>query len=62
MFFKKSERKKFSTCAILTIGALAAIGAASVTKCGKQVLSEMKCKVMNFFKKDSCTCPSEKSE
>lgn len=63
MFFRKTERKKHSACVILTVGALAAIGAISITKCGKQMLNEACCKVKSFFKKEkSCMCPTECEE
>ena len=59
MFFRRTERKKHSTCVILTIGALAAIGAVTVTRCGKQMFNEAVCKVKNFFSKEKCVCPAE---
>lgn len=63
MFFRKTERKKHSACVILTVGALAAIGAISVTKCGKQMLNDAMCKVKSFFKKEkSCMCPTDCEE
>ncbi len=56
MFFRKTERKRHSIGAILTVGALAAIGALSITRCGKQMLNDAMCKVKGFFKKESeCT-------
>ena len=58
MFFKKTERKKHSACVILTIGALAAIGAVSITKSGKQMISELGTKMKRFFKKEGCECPT----
>ena len=57
MFFRKTERKKHSTCLILTIGALAAIGAVSITRSGKQMINELGMKVKGFFKKEGCDCP-----
>lgn len=59
MFFRKTERKKHSACAILAVGALAAIGAVSITRCGKQMINEMMCKVKGFFKKEQCMCSAE---
>lgn len=49
MFFKKTEQKKHSACVILTIGALAAIGAVSIAKCGKQALYNAKEKIKGCF-------------
>lgn len=63
MFFRKTERKKHSACVILTVGALAAIGAVSITKCGKRMINDACCKVKSFFKKEkSCMCPPECEE
>lgn len=60
MFFRKTERKKHGVGVILTVGALAAIGAVTVTKCGKQMLNDAMCKVKGFFKKES-GCASQPS-
>ena len=63
MFFRKTERKKHSACLILTVGALAAIGAVSITKCGKQMINDACCKVKSFFKKEkNCMCSTECEE
>ena len=62
MFFRKTERKKHSACVILTVGALAAIGAISVTRCGKQMLNDAMYKVKSFLKKKSCICPTDSQE
>ena len=59
MFFRKPERKSHGTCVILAIGALAAIGAVSITKSGKQMINEIKCKVKGFFNKERCMCPTD---
>lgn len=59
MFLKKTERKKHSVCAILTVGALAAIGAVSITRCGKQLINDMVCKVKRFLKKERNMCSIE---
>ena len=57
MFFKKCEKKKSSAKLILIVGALAAVGAFSITRKGKDLISAAKCKVSGFFKKDSgCDC------
>ena len=58
MFFRKTERKRHSACVILTIGALATIGAISVVKDGKQMINELGKKVKSFLKKDGCECPT----
>ncbi len=62
MFFKKTEQKKHSACLILAVGALAAIGVASITKCGKTALCNMKCKIMSLFKKDGSSCSCNNGE
>ena len=56
MIYRKNERKRHSVCAILTIGALAAIGAISIAKSGKAMLNCACKKTKAFFKKES-TCP-----
>lgn len=53
MLFKKTERKKHGACVILAVGALATIGAVSITRCGKQMVNEVCCKVKGIFKKGS---------
>ena len=60
MFFRKTEQKKHSVVAILAVGALAAVGAVTVTKCAKQVVNDMMCKMKTIFKKEDCSCPIEK--
>jgi hypothetical protein len=59
MFFRKPEQKKHSACLILAVGALAAIGAMSITRCGKEAINEMCCKVKKFFKKEKSMLPCE---
>ena len=54
MFFRKTERKRHSVCAILTIGALATIGAITVFKNGKQMLANAGCKIKGIFGKNEC--------
>ncbi|MBO7303599.1 MAG: hypothetical protein J6V09_00045 [Clostridia bacterium] len=56
MLFKKSERKKHGIGAILAVGALAAVGAVSITKCGKRMIGDAVCKVKSFFQKKECPC------
>lgn len=59
MIYRKNERKRHNVCAILTIGALAAIGAISIAKSGKEMLNCACNKVKCFFKKESsCACPT----
>ena len=55
MFFKKNERKKHSACLILTVGALAAVGALTITKRGKEIWTSAKDKMTGMFKKEECT-------
>ncbi len=52
MFFRKSERKRRGIGAILTIGALAAIGAVNITRSGKKAVNNAVTKVKDFFMKD----------
>ena len=59
MFFRKTERKSRGTCVILAIGALAAIGAVSITRTGKQILGELRDKVKGAFSKTKCMCPAD---
>ena len=62
MFLRKTERKRHSVCVILTIGALAAVGAITVTRSGKQILREATSKIKGFFKKDSCECQIDRDD
>ena len=61
MFYRKSERKTHNVRVILTVGALATVGAISIFKCGKQMACEALCKVKGFFKSEKAMC-SAKSE
>lgn len=56
MIYRRNSRKNHGTCVILAVGALAAIGALTVTKTGKQKMNEIVCKVKGFFNKDKCMC------
>ena len=49
MFFKKSERKRHSAAAILTVGALAAVGVLSITKKGKAIVLGACSKMKNMI-------------
>ncbi len=49
--FSRNEKKKSAAPLFLTIGALAMIGAISITKCGKRIIHCMKEKVEGVFKK-----------
>ena len=53
MFFRKTERKSHSMGAILLVGALAAVGAVTVVKCGKQIANDAMTKMKGFLKKDN---------
>ena len=59
MLFRRTERKKHSVCAILTVGALATIGAVAVTQYARQMLDGAVSKVKGFFSKEKCGCQSE---
>ena len=52
MLFGKSERKKHTAPVILTVGALAAIGAISITRSGKQMVKNTVAKAKNLFNKE----------
>lgn len=54
MFRRKSEKRAWPAVVILGIGALAAIGAVSISKKGTQLFDMMKNKVRGMFKKCSC--------
>ncbi len=62
MFFKKSERKSRSATFILAVGALAAVGAVSITKCGKQMMRCMCTKVKGFFKNPDSMCAQKENQ
>ncbi len=51
MLMKKSGRKKAGICVILTVGALAAVGALAITKKGKEMMCMMKDKMMQMADK-----------
>jgi len=59
MFFRRTERKSHGTCVILAIGALAAIGAASIAKNGKQMISNACNKMKSLVSKDKCMCAGD---
>lgn len=59
MFYRKNERKPHSARVILTVGALAAVGAISIFKCGKQMAGEALCKVKQFFKSEKAVCQAK---
>ena len=52
MFFGKSERKRSSVLPILAVGALALVGAVSITKKGKAIIRGCASKVKNMMGKD----------
>ena len=52
MLFGKSERKKHTAPVILTVDALAAIGAISITRSGKQMVKNTVAKAKNLFNKE----------
>ena len=55
MLLRKTDRKKHTAPVILTVGALAAIGAVSITKSGKQMLKNATNRVKGFFNKSDMT-------
>ena len=52
MLFGKSDRKKHTAPVILTVGALAAIGAISITRSGKQMFKNTVNKAKSLFNKE----------
>ena len=59
MFFRKCEKKKHTSAKlILVVGALAAVGAFSITRKGRDLMCTAKEKITSFFKKDECKCES----
>lgn len=50
--FYKNGKKKSRAPLFLTIGALATIGAISITNCGKKMISCMKEKITKMFKRE----------
>ncbi len=59
MFFKRSEKRSHGATLVLMVGALAAIGAISVTRCGKQMMHCMCQKVTGMFNKEKAMCRSQ---
>ncbi len=62
MFLKKSEQKKSSSCVILAVGALAAIGFMTVTGKGKNMIKSIKNKMRSMFMGEGCSCPIQYEE
>ncbi len=56
MFFKKSEKKSHGALLVLTVGALAAVGAMSITRCGKQMMHCMCAKIKGALGKEHLMC------
>ena len=57
MFFRKTERKRYGTCFILAVGALATVGTITVVRYGKQMAKDVGGKVKGFLQKKTCSCP-----
>ena len=57
MFFKKEEKKKHGMIIGIAVGALATLGAFSITNKGKEMICEMKKRVKMMF----CKCDSHDS-
>ncbi len=53
MFGSKNDTKKRGGFAVLAVGALAAIGALSIVRCGKQAVSGAVCKIKKLFSNDN---------
>ncbi len=59
MFYRKSERKSHNVRVILTVGALATVGAISIFKCTRQMLGDTFCKIKSFLKSEKAMCPEK---
>ena len=60
MFFGKSDRKRHSALPVLVVGALALVGAVSITKKGKAVVRGATNKLKGMMGKgDCCRMPEE---
>lgn len=59
MFYRKNERKTHNVRVILIVGALAAVGAMSIFRCGKQMAGEALCKVKSMFRSEKVMCPDK---
>jgi hypothetical protein len=60
MFFRKCEKKKHTSAKlILVVGALAAVGAFSITRKGRDLMCAAKEKITSLFKKEDCKCDNK---
>ena len=60
MFSKSCGKKKYGLCAIITIGALAAVGAMTIKNCGKNAMTKMLKKAKKLFEEAKDTmCPMD---
>ncbi len=55
MFNKKCEPKRYPSCVILAVGALAAVGVCSIIKCSKCTAQDMKTKMEDMLKRAKST-------
>ena len=62
MFFRKTERKRYSACFVLAVGALATVGAITVVRHGKQMAGSVGGKIKDWLNKDKCMCPVNDGE
>ena len=62
MMFRRTERKRYGACFILTVGALATVGAVTVVRYGKQMINTAGGKIKDFLKKEKCACPVDDVE
>ncbi len=51
MLHRKCEQKRYPSCVILALGALAAVGVYSMMRCGRSCFSSMKCKMDSMLSK-----------
>lgn len=57
MLFKKSEPRRWHPCLVITIGALTAIGAATIATMSKDAMCKIKDKIKSMWnKKEECGC------
>ena len=59
MLFRKTERKRYGTCFILAVGALATVGAITVVRYGKQMVKDASGKMKSLLQREGCSCPVE---
>ena len=60
MLFRKSEPRRWHPALVITIGALTAIGTATIVTMSKDAMCTVKDKITSLFKKkEECSCTPE---